>query len=74
MQRREMTTVDDRTKTGERDSGSSMATFSLVAVIVVVGLIALFVWQPWNLTSPNSTTTITQPGAGTTQRSTTTVH
>ncbi len=66
--------MNNRSKTAEHDNGSSMATFSLVAVIVVVGLIALFVWQPWNLTTPNATTTITQPGAGTTQRSTTTVH
>jgi len=47
----------------EPNSGNAMATFSLVAVIVVVGLIALFVWQPWNLTTDSqSTITITQPG------------
>jgi len=72
---REETIVDDRTQVIEvRDSGSTMATFSLVAVIIVVGLIALFVWQPWNVTTrSNSTTTINQPGAAApAQRSTTT--
>jgi len=71
---REQTAVDDRTNVGDRDSGNAMATFSLVAVIVVVGLIALFVWQPWNITTrTNSTTTITQPGAAApAQRTTTT--
>jgi predicted secreted protein len=69
-----MATVEDRTKLVDRESGNSMATFSLVAVIVVVGLIALFVWQPWNITTrTNSTTTITQPGAAApAQRNTTT--
>jgi predicted secreted protein len=66
--------MDDRTNLAERDTGNSMATFSLVAVIIVVGLIALFVWQPWNVTTrTNATTTITQPGAAApAQRTTTT--
>jgi hypothetical protein len=46
----------------ERDNGQSMATFSLIAVIVVVALIGLFVWQPWNVsTRSNSTTTVSAP-------------
>ncbi|GAC1411195.1 MAG: hypothetical protein NVSMB64_20830 [Candidatus Velthaea sp.] len=52
-----------------RDNGGSMAAFSLIAVIVVVGLIALFVWQPWNSTSTSRTTdhsTTTQQSSGTT--------
>lgn len=67
--------MDDRTNAIDaRENGSAMATFSLVAVIVVVGLIALFVWQPWNITTrSNSTTTINQPGAAApVQRTTTT--
>ncbi|MGD1066341.1 MAG: hypothetical protein ABR975_05950 [Vulcanimicrobiaceae bacterium] len=46
----------------ERDNGQAMATFSLIAVIVVVALIGLFVWQPWNMsTRTSSTTTVTAP-------------
>jgi hypothetical protein len=60
--------MDDRSVIGDHSSGNAMATFSLVAVIVVVGLIALFVWQPWNVTTEmQSATTIAQPGiSGTT--------
>jgi hypothetical protein len=34
-----------------RESGRAVATGSLVAVIAIAVLIALFVWQPWNTTS-----------------------
>ncbi len=36
-----------------RDNGGSTAAFSLIAVVVVVGLIGLFIWQPWN-TAPET--------------------
>jgi len=56
--------VDESSSLAEHDNGNAMATYSLVAVIVVVGLIALFVWQPWSLTSRTDVTTaIAQPGA-----------
>jgi hypothetical protein len=61
----EIRLVDERKIIIERESGGSMANFSLVAVLVLVGLIALFVWQPWNttLSTPAMKTTIAQPGA-----------
>jgi hypothetical protein len=49
--------MEERNITGERDNGGAMATFSLVAVLVIVALIGLFVWQPWNQTSTTHTTT-----------------
>jgi hypothetical protein len=69
--------MEERNISVDRDTGGSLATFSLVAVIVVVALIGLFVWQPWNATSTRSdgtTTTTTSSGTntGTTGSSTTT--
>jgi hypothetical protein len=49
--------MDERNISIDRESGGSLATFSLVAVFVVVALIALFVWQPWNTTQDSGTTT-----------------
>ncbi|HEX3551060.1 MAG TPA: hypothetical protein VHT53_11820 [Candidatus Elarobacter sp.] len=62
----------------DRENGSSLATFSLVAVIVVVALIALFVWQPWNQTTRanGTSTSVTTPVGqnGTTTQGTTTTN
>jgi len=50
-----------------RDSGSgSVATFAIVAVIVVAALIGLFVWQPWNTTTTSKTTIAPSTTSGTT--------
>lgn len=66
-----------------RDSGSgSVATFAIVAVIVVAALIGLFVWQPWNTTTTSKTTTApstttggtTTGGAPASSTTTTTTH
>lgn len=49
-----------------RDNNGSIATFGIIAVIVVALLIALFVWRPWtNSDTTNSTTktTINNPPA-----------
>jgi hypothetical protein len=56
-----------------RDNGGSVAAFSIVAVIVVAAVVALFVWQPWNATSTqrtNSTTIQQGSSTGTTGTST----
>jgi len=56
-----------------RDSGSgSVATFAIVAVIVVAALIGLFVWQPWNTTTTSKTTIAPSTTSGTTTGGTTT--
>lgn len=58
-----------------RDDSGSLATFSLLAVIVVVALIALFVWQPWNATTTsrsNTNTTIQQSGGASSTNGTST--
>lgn len=49
-----------------RDGSGSVATMSLVAVIIIAALVALFVWQPWNSTSTQRTdsTTIQQGTTG----------
>src|ERR1700680_1373191 len=60
--------MEERNVTVDRENGGSLATFSLVAVIVVVALIALFVWQPWNATSTtrsDGNTTATSSGTNT---------
>jgi hypothetical protein len=58
--------MERRNITIERDDGGSVATFSLTAVLVVVALIALFVWQPWISTTTTNTNRnaamVTQPG------------
>ncbi len=49
-----------------RDNNGSVATFGIIAVIVVAALIALFVWRPWSNsdTTTNTTkTTINNPPA-----------
>ena len=52
--------MDDRNVV-VRDSDSSVATFGIIAVIIVAALVALFVWQPWNTTSQTTNhTTINQ--------------
>jgi hypothetical protein len=44
-----------------RNEASSIGTASLIALLVIAGLIALLVWQPWNGTVTfRSTTTTTQ--------------
>ena len=44
-----------------RNGGGSIGTASLVALLIIAGLIALIVWQPWNGTvTLRSTTTTTQ--------------
>ena len=58
--------MEERNISVDRENGGSLATFSLIAVVVVALLIALFVWQPWNATGGNATTN------GTTTNSTTT--
>ncbi|HTW84643.1 MAG TPA: hypothetical protein VMD91_11285 [Candidatus Sulfotelmatobacter sp.] len=51
--------------TDSTDNGSSLAMFSLIAVVVVAALIGLFVWQPWTTrTSSSTTTTVTTPAGG----------
>lgn len=58
--------MEERNVTVDRDNGGSLAAFSLVAVLVVVALIGLFVWQPWSgstTTQQHSVNqTVTQPG------------
>jgi hypothetical protein len=48
-----------------RDSGDPVGTASLIALIVIAGLIALFIWQPWNGTMTIRSTTVTTPYDGT---------
>ena len=49
-----------------RDNGGSVATFSIIAVIIVAAVVALFVWQPWNTTSTQrSNSTTIQQGTST---------
>ena len=48
-----------------RDSGDTVGTVSLLALIVIAGLIALFIWQPWNGTMMIRSTTVTTPYDGT---------
>jgi hypothetical protein len=44
-----------------RNGGGSIGTASLVALLIIAGLIALIVWQPWYGTvTLRSTTTTTQ--------------
>ena len=44
-----------------RNGGGSIGTASLIALLIIAGLIALIVWQPWNGTvTLRSTTTTTQ--------------
>lgn len=44
-----------------REGGDPVGTVSLLALIVIAGLIALFIWQPWNGTVTLRTTTLTTP-------------
>lgn len=48
-----------------RDAGNSIGTASLIALIVIAGVIALFIWQPWNSTVSVRSTTVTTPYDGT---------
>jgi cytoskeletal protein RodZ len=57
--------MEERNVTVDRDHAGSLAAFSLVAVLVVVALIGLFVWQPWTsstTTQRSANQTVTQPG------------
>ena len=56
-----------------RDNNGSVATFGIIAVIVVAAIIALFVWRPWtnsDSTSTTTKTTINNPPADTSGNST----
>ena len=68
--------MEEHDVTVDRENGGSLAVFSLVAVVIVVALIALFVWQPWNQTtrSNGTSTSVTTPVGqnGTTTQGTTT--
>lgn len=44
-----------------QDSGNPVGTASLLALIVIAGLIALFIWQPWNGMVTVRSTTVTTP-------------
>jgi predicted negative regulator of RcsB-dependent stress response len=70
--------MEERNVTVDRDNAGSLAAFSLVAVLVVVALIGLFVWQPWTsstTTQRSANQTVTQPGTnGTTGSSGTTTN
>ena len=70
--------MEERNVTVDRDHAGSLAAFSLVAVLVVVALIGLFVWQPWSsstTTQRSANQTVTQPGTnGTTGSSGTTTN
>ena len=44
-----------------RDSGDPVGTASLFALIVIAGLIAFFIWQPWNGSMTIRSTTVTTP-------------
>jgi cytoskeletal protein RodZ len=70
--------MEERNVTVDRDHAGSLAAFSLVAVLVVVALIGLFVWQPWTsstTTQRSANQTVTQPGTnGTTGSSGTTTN
>jgi hypothetical protein len=44
-----------------RDSGDPVGTASLLVLIVIAGLIALFIWEPWNGTMTIRSTTVTTP-------------
>lgn len=50
----------------ERHEGNgSIVGFGIASILVVIILLALFIWQPWNMLSPvlrGTKTTITQPG------------
>lgn len=51
-----------------RDSGSSVVALSLLAVVVIAVLVALFIWQPWNASTPTHGSAATiqgNPGNGT---------
>jgi hypothetical protein len=47
----------------ERGSGTNSALVATVAIIAVVVLVGLFMWQPWNAQARHDSTTIVQPVA-----------
>ncbi len=58
--------MDERNVVIVRDEGSSIGTFSLVAILIMAGVIALMIWQPWNgLVTVRSTTVTTSSIDGT---------
>jgi hypothetical protein len=49
-----------------RSEGPAVGTASFIALLVIAGLIALVIWQPWNGTvTLRSTTTTTSQDDGT---------
>ncbi len=40
--------MDERNAVIVGDEGSSIGAFSLLAVLLIAGVIALMIWQPWN--------------------------
>jgi hypothetical protein len=48
-----------------REEGSSIGAVSLLALIVLAGLIALLIWQPWDGLVTVRSTTVTTPLDGT---------
>jgi hypothetical protein len=48
-----------------REGGDPIGTASLIALIVIAALIALFIWQPWNGTMLVRSTTVTTSIDGT---------
>ena len=49
-----------------RTGGGSAGAVAVIALIVIAGLIAIFVWQPWNgSTTQRETSTTVQNGTST---------
>jgi hypothetical protein len=55
----------ERRTANVRDSDDPIGTASLLALIVIATLIALFIWQPWNGTMTIRSTTVTTSLDGT---------
>ena len=56
--------MDERNVVIVRDEGSSIGAFSLLATLIIAGVIALMIWQPWNglVTVRSSTVTTSIDG------------